>query len=71
MTVYTLTEAEDKLATILEKATSEGEVQIRSDGGRLFVIKPDSRRSPLDVEGVDVNISKEEIVSIIRECRER
>jgi hypothetical protein len=71
MTVYTLAEMEDRLAVALEKATAEGEIGIRGDEGRLFVLKPDSRRSPLDVEGVDVNLSREEIVSIVRESRER
>ena len=71
MTVYTLKEAEDQLTAILERATVEGEVCIKGEKGRLFVLKPDSRRSPLDVEGVDLDISREEIVSIVRESRER
>ncbi len=71
MTVFTLEEAEDKLTTLLEKAALEGEVGIKGQEGRLFVLKPDRRRSPLEVEGVDVDISREEIVSIVRESRER
>jgi hypothetical protein len=71
MTVYTLEEAEGKLATVLEKATVEGEVCIKGGKGRLFTLRPDVRRSPLDVEGVDLDLSREEIVSIVRESRER
>ncbi len=71
MTVFTLEEAEDKLATLLEKATLEGEVGIKGNEGRLFVLKPELRSSPLEVEGVDVDISREDIVSIVRESRER
>jgi hypothetical protein len=71
MTVYTLEEAEDKLTTVLEKATVEGEVCIKGEKGRLFTLRPDVRRSPLDVEGVDLDLSREEIVSIVRESRER
>ncbi len=71
MTVYTLEEAESELTTVLEKAATEGEVCIKSRKGRLFMLKPDIRRSPLDVEGVDLDISREEIVSIVRESRER
>ncbi len=71
MTVYTLEEAESKLTTVLEKAAAEGEVYIKGGQGRLFTLKPDLRRSPLDVEGVDLDISREEIVSIVRESRER
>ena len=71
MTVFTLEEAEHRLTTLLEKAELEGEVGIKGQKGRLFVLKPDLRRSPLDVEGVDVDISRSEIVSIVRESRER
>jgi hypothetical protein len=71
MTVYTLEEAESKLTTVLEKAAAEGEVCIKSEKGRLFTLRPASRRSPLDIEGVDLGISREEIVSIVRESRER
>ena len=71
MTVFTLEEAEDQLTTILEKARAEGEVGIQSTEGRLFILKPDPRRSPLDIRGVDLDITREEIVSIVRESRER
>ena len=71
MTVYTLKEAEQKLTTLLEEAALEGEVGIKGREGRLFVLKPDLRRSPLDVDGVDVDLSRQEIVSIVRESRER
>ena len=40
-------------------------------GDRGTLSKPETERSPLDVEGVDVDISREEIVSIVRESRER
>lgn len=71
MTVYTLEEAGEKLTTLLEEAAVQGEVGIKGKEGRLFVLKPDPRRSPLDVEGVDLGMSREEIVSIVRESRER
>ena len=72
MTVFTIEEAKVKLTTVLEKAEVEGEVCIKGEKGRLFTLKPDlRRRSPLDVEGVDLDISREEIVSIVRESRER
>ena len=71
MSVYTLEEADKHLASLLEEATAEGEVRIQSKEGRLFVLKPERRRSSLDVAGVDIEISREEIVSIVRESRER
>lgn len=37
-----------------------------------FVIKPATKNeSPLDVEGVDLNLSRDEIIDILREVRER
>ena len=71
MTIFTLEEAEDKLTTLLQKAAIDGEVGIKGQEGRLFVLRPDMRRSPLEIEGVDVDISRDEIVSIVRESRER
>ena len=71
MTVYTLEDVDKDLASLLEEASAEGEVRIQSKDGHLFVLKPDRRRSSLDVPGVDIDISREEIVSIVRESRER
>jgi hypothetical protein len=71
MTVYTLKEDDKKLATLLDEAITDGEVRIQGEEGRMFVLKPAARRSPLDVEGVNIGISREEIVSIVRESRER
>ena len=70
MIVYTYSEARQKLATLLEQAASEGEVRIRRKDGRTFVIRPEPRTgSPLDVEGVDLDITEDEIVEFIREGR--
>jgi len=71
MTVYTLEETDEKLGALLDKATLEGEICIQSEKGRRFVLRPEVRRSPLDVEGVDLGLSREEIVAIVRESRER
>lgn len=71
MTVYTVKQADDSWSSILERAETEGEVGIQNEEGRLFVLRPESRRSPLDVEGVDLGLSREEIVSIVRASRER
>ncbi len=72
MTTYTFSEARQKLSSVLEQARDQGEVLIKRKDGSLFVVKPvSSKRSPLDVSGVNVNIKAEEIVDIIREVRER
>lgn len=72
MTTYTYSEARQNLATLLEKAKQEGEIIIKKKDGTFFSVKPlKLRKSPLDVRGVNVNISSDEIVDIIRETRER
>jgi hypothetical protein len=72
MRLYTYSEARQNLSSLLEQADKEGEVRIKRKDGRIFVIKPQPRTtSPLDVEGVDLDVNTAEIVALIREGRER
>lgn len=72
MTVYTFSEARQKFASLLERARREGAVRVKRRDGQVFLIQPERpRRSPLDVPGIDTEVSKEEIVSIVREMRQR
>jgi len=68
--VYTYTEARQNLASLLEKAIREGEVRVRRRDGQIFIIVPETTSgSPLDVEGVDLDLTKDEIVEFIQEGR--
>ena len=73
MQVYTYSEARQKLALVLEQAESTGKVLIRRKDGRTFVLSPHKsvNVSPLNVPSINVDITTEEIVDIIREGRER
>jgi len=72
MTVYTFSEARQNFASILEKAKTEGKVLIKRKDGSVFAIQPVAKKlSPLDVEGIDIGMTSSEIVSILREIRER
>lgn len=72
MKVYTYSEARQKLSDVLDRAKVEGEVRIKRRDGGEFVVRPAQRRgSPLDVEGVDTDMTAEEIVDAVRELRER
>jgi len=72
MTTYTYSEARQKLASVLDEAKNDGEVLIKRRDGSLFTVKLISpNKSPLDVEGVDIDITSEEIIDIIREIRNR
>jgi hypothetical protein len=73
MQVYTYSEARQKLALVLEEAESKGKVFIRRKDGRTFVLSPQKTAnvSPLNVPSINVDITTEEIVDIVREGRER
>jgi hypothetical protein len=72
MKVYTFSEARQNLASVLDQARKEGAVRIRRRDGQVFLLKPEiSSRSPLDLPGVDVEITTDEIVAFVREGRER
>ncbi len=72
MTVYTYSEARQRLAALLEQAAKGVEVRIRRKDGSVFVIIPaTTAESPLDVAGVALDVTTEEIVAYVREGRER
>lgn len=72
MEVYTYSEARQKLAELLDEAAQEGEVRIRRRDGLVFVVKPERRsESPLDVEGLDLGLTVEEIIEAVREGRRK
>jgi hypothetical protein len=68
--VYTYSEARQNLASLLDQAVREGEIRIRRKDGQVFVVMPETTgRSPLDVEGIDLGLSREEILEFIQEGR--
>lgn len=70
MKSYTYSEARQNLATLLEEAQKDGSVRIRRRDGRTFLITPEAAgRSSLDVEGVDLGLTIDEIVEFIHEGR--
>lgn len=70
MKVYTYSEARQKLASVLEQARTEGEVQIRRKDGQTFVLRPArALESPLNVAGVDLGLSEDEILTAVHEGR--
>jgi hypothetical protein len=72
MNVYTFSQARQNFASVLDEAQSRGGVRIRRRDGSEFEIAPiRSTASPLDVRGVELNLSANEIVAAVREGRER
>ena len=72
MSVYTYTDARQNLAQILDEAKGNGEVFIKRKNGQMFkVLLVQEQKSGLDVPGVNVDISTNEVVDLIRSMRER
>jgi hypothetical protein len=72
MTTYTYSKARQNFSAVLDQARKKGEIYIKRKDGSLFILKPFSKTgSPLDVSGVDISISKKEIIEVLREIRER
>lgn len=70
MKTYTYSEARQNLAALLDEAAREGEVRIRRRDGDSYVLRPVKQKgSPLDVEGIDLDLSAEEIVNAVKESR--
>ena len=70
MRMFTYSEASDDLASLLEIAQRDGSVGIRHKDGKSYMLQPlELEGSPLDVGSVDIDITTEEIVQIIREGR--
>ncbi len=68
--VYTYTDARQNLADLLDKAAEEGEVRIKRRDGSVFVVRPAAHSgSPLDVEGIDLGLTMDEILDSIEKSR--
>jgi len=73
MKAYTLSEARENFATVLEEAERDGAVEIRRRDGAVFRLSPapKSKSSPLDVPGVKLNVKTEDLIATVRKGRER
>ena len=72
MKMFTFSEARQKLASVLEKAKTEGKVLIKRKDGSLFEIHPVPKMdSPLNIKGVNLDLSADEIVDIVRRVRQQ
>ncbi len=72
MRIYTFSEARQKLASLLDRVRTEGEVRIRRKDGSVFAVRQvTGKKSPLEVKGVQSSLTADEIVEFVREGRER
>ena len=72
MKVYTFSEARQNFAAVLDKSQKEGSVRVTRRDGRVYTIQlAQEPASPLDVKPVRLKLSRAELVSAVREGRER
>jgi prevent-host-death family protein len=72
MKEYSFTQARQHFSSILDEAKRDGVICVKKRNGEAFYIRPATpKKSPLDVEGVDLGVTSSEIVDAIREGRER
>lgn len=70
MKEYTYSEARQRFASMLDKARRDGAVRIRRRDGQIFVIRPErTTKSPLDVSGISLGLSRDEILDSVRAGR--
>ena len=70
MKEFTTSEARQRLASLLDRASKDGAVRIRRKDGQAFVLRPEqSPLSPLDVPAIEARLGRDDILDAIREGR--
>ena len=74
--IYTVSQIQKQLTELLQKVLREGQVQFKSKDGQVFVIRPimtakSTKASPLDVKGIKLPVTTEDILQAVRESRQR
>jgi antitoxin (DNA-binding transcriptional repressor) of toxin-antitoxin stability system len=72
MKIFKYSEARQNFSTVLNTALKEEVIITRKDGNRFKLIPMDKKinKSPFDIEGIDTDITTQEIIDAIRECKE-
>jgi PHD/YefM family antitoxin component YafN of YafNO toxin-antitoxin module len=72
MIVFTYSEARQKLSSVLDLASKQGQVMIKRRDGRLFALLPNTaKQSPLDIKGIKTTANTQDIIDAVRESRQR
>lgn len=70
MKEFSFSEARQSFAAVLDRARREGAVRIRRRDGQVFMLTPVAeRRSPLDVVGVKLDLTRDELVELVHAGR--
>ena len=72
MRLYTYSEARQNFSQLLNEAYSKGDVRIKRKDGLMFILKYElPKKSPLDVEGMDIDLKADEIVKFVKKGRKK
>lgn len=72
MTTFSDQQASRQLSAVFDAARRQGEARIKSKDGEEFSVRPvRPAKSPLDIPGVNLHLTAQEIVQAVREGRER
>ncbi|MEP7135061.1 MAG: type II toxin-antitoxin system Phd/YefM family antitoxin [Chloroflexota bacterium] len=74
--IYTVSQIQKQLTELLQKILRDGQVQFKSQDGQVFVIRPiltakSTKVSPLDVKGIKLPLTTDDILQAVRESRQR
>ena len=74
--IYTVSQIQKQLAELLQRVLHEGQIQFKSQDGQVFVIRPiliakSANASPLDVKGIKLPVTTNDILQAVRESRQR
>jgi antitoxin (DNA-binding transcriptional repressor) of toxin-antitoxin stability system len=72
MKIFKYSEARQNFSTVLNTALKEDVIITRKDGNqfKLAPINKKQKKSPFDIEWIDTDITTQEIIDVIRKCRE-
>lgn len=68
---YKFSNARKKLTLVFDQARNEGKVIISHRGEEFELTLRKKLQSPLDIEGVQINLDTKTIVDIVKESRKR
>ena len=70
MIIYTYSDARQNFSKLLKEAQEFGSVMIKRQDGSKFIVTPFQEDiSSLDVEGINIDISRKDIIEAIRTTR--
>ncbi|GHU30422.1 hypothetical protein FACS1894172_03680 [Spirochaetia bacterium] len=74
MQIYDYSEMQKNIETIFNASITDDVVITREDGCKFKITSLENKqkkRSPLDISGIDTNVTMNDILESIRGCRER